>query len=241
MYIVAHRGAEDFELENSMSAFSAAENAGADAIELDVHATKDNQLVVIHDRCADRVAAPTSPFRTNPIASLTLEEVQQIHLSNSQAVPTLQEVLEATKLPIQVELKAPGTVPAIAAHLDAHPEHLHRLLFISFIDSALIELTDRLPDCRVGVLRSEKHPDLHDLQILEDIPQRNLAAYLPSLRALNMSPITELHSRNVRIGCWTIRDEASLALAERAGVDFATVSDPVRFKAVCEEEHSLSW
>src|SRR5699024_10050765 len=85
MYIVAHRGAEDLELENSMAAFLAA--APADAVELDVHASLDNQLVVIHDRTAERVAAPDSPHRDAPMASLTVEQIKEITLTNGENVP----------------------------------------------------------------------------------------------------------------------------------------------------------
>lgn len=108
MYIVAHRGAEDLELENSMAAFLAA--PPADALELDVHASLDNQLVVIHDRTAERVAAPNSPHRDVPMASMTVEQIKEITLTNGEGIPTLEEVLAATELPIQVEIKAPGAV-----------------------------------------------------------------------------------------------------------------------------------
>ncbi len=236
MYIVAHRGAEDLELENSMAAFLAA--PPADAVELDVHASLDNQLVVIHDRTAERVAAPDSPHRDAPMASLTVEQIKEITLTNGENVPTLEEVLATTDLPIQVEIKAPGAV-APAAELFRHrPEQLARILFISFSDAALVELTDRLPGARVGVLRAEL---AQDVDVLDEIPAANLAAFLPHWQMVTPELVANYHARGVRVGCWTIRDEHALSVVEAAGVDFATVSDPGRFRPGSPEFHSLTW
>ncbi|NLZ57449.1 MAG: glycerophosphodiester phosphodiesterase [Corynebacterium sp.] len=236
MYIVAHRGAEDLELENTMAAFRAA--PPADAFELDVHASLDNQLVVIHDRTAARVAAPDSPHRDSPIASLTLEEIRQIRLSNGEGVPTLQEVLDATTLPIQVEIKAPGAVTPLAQLFRDQPEQLGRILFICFIDAALVELIDRLPDARVGVLRAE---GLDDRSVLDELPAKNLAAFLPYWKLVTPELVTDMHSRGIKVGCWTIRDEEALLTVEAAGVDFATASDPGRFRPGSVEEEPLRW
>jgi glycerophosphoryl diester phosphodiesterase len=48
--VVAHRGASWDEPENTIAAFLRALAAGADYVELDVHAASDGSLVVVHDR-----------------------------------------------------------------------------------------------------------------------------------------------------------------------------------------------
>src|SRR5262245_10871035 len=54
---IAHRGASAFAPENTMEAFRKAADLGCHLIELDVHFSKDNELIVIHDddlnRCSD--------------------------------------------------------------------------------------------------------------------------------------------------------------------------------------------
>jgi glycerophosphoryl diester phosphodiesterase len=52
--IFAHRGARRVAPENTLPAFAAALDMGADGIELDVHRTSDGQLVVIHDFTVDK-------------------------------------------------------------------------------------------------------------------------------------------------------------------------------------------
>ena len=49
LQVIAHRGFSAVAPENTMAAFRQAAEAGADGIELDVHLTKDGEVVVIHD------------------------------------------------------------------------------------------------------------------------------------------------------------------------------------------------
>ena len=51
--LVAHRGHSEKFPENTLAAFKAARDLGADAIELDVHLTQDGQLVIHHDYYLD--------------------------------------------------------------------------------------------------------------------------------------------------------------------------------------------
>ena len=47
--VIAHRGASVVEPENSLAAFRRSHELGADAVELDIHATADGHFVVHHD------------------------------------------------------------------------------------------------------------------------------------------------------------------------------------------------
>lgn len=62
--IFAHRGASAYAPENTMESFELAAKQGADGIELDVHVTKDGEVVVTHDEKIDRVSI-ASFFRTD--------------------------------------------------------------------------------------------------------------------------------------------------------------------------------
>ena len=52
--IVAHRGSRINRPENTLAAFEEAVRVGADGIELDIHLSKDGEVVVIHDETVDR-------------------------------------------------------------------------------------------------------------------------------------------------------------------------------------------
>lgn len=239
MWVVAHRGAEDRELENTLAAFLTAEGLGADAVEMDVHATFDNEIVVLHDHTAARVAAAGSPHAESPVAGLRLAQVREIRLRNGEGIPTLGEVAEATSLPMQVEVKSAGAVVALQDFFTQRPDLLERVLLICFHDLVLVELAARLPDCRLGVLRGKENPT--DLRVLDHLPPANLAAFLPEVSVLDPETISAVRGRGARIGCWTVRDSADLELAEAAGVDYVTVGDPGVVDKHLRTTETLRW
>ena len=57
--IYGHRGASGYAPENTLEAFELAAKMGADGVELDVHLTKDGELVVTHDEEISRVSDGT--------------------------------------------------------------------------------------------------------------------------------------------------------------------------------------
>ncbi|WP_159722668.1 glycerophosphodiester phosphodiesterase [Enterococcus sp. CSURQ0835] len=93
--IMAHRGSSGNRPENTLPAFAEAVRAGADGIELDVHLTKDQELVVIHDESVDRTTNGKGLIR-----ELTLAELKELDAGSwfakkyrATKIATLQEVL----------------------------------------------------------------------------------------------------------------------------------------------------
>jgi len=102
---IGHRGASGSKPENTKSSFLEAIKLNADVIEFDVHKTKDNQIVVIHDSTIDRTSNGTGK-----ISSHTLKELKTFNFGtaqNPQTILTLKEALQliGKKATILVELK----------------------------------------------------------------------------------------------------------------------------------------
>lgn len=98
----AHRGVHNVYPENSLPAFKEAINNNM-AIELDVHLTKDNEIVVFHDDSLLRMTGVNDFVRFN-----TLSQLKELNLDGTEfKIPTLKEVLSlvAGKTPILIELK----------------------------------------------------------------------------------------------------------------------------------------
>ena len=99
---IAHRGLHnDKYTENGMNAFGNAVRHGL-PIELDIHLTKDNQLVVCHDEDLKKTTG-----RHGIIEDMTVEEIKQYRLLDGGEIPTLIEVLDLVKeqVPLVIELK----------------------------------------------------------------------------------------------------------------------------------------
>src|SRR5512139_3486038 len=108
---VAHRGASDRALENSLSAFSIAVSDGADMIEFDVRLTSDGVPLVFHDGRTGRTAKANLEVAGTPATRL-----RAAHLKNGEPIPTLAEVLDLVRgrVPLNVESKVAGGAAAAA-------------------------------------------------------------------------------------------------------------------------------
>lgn len=104
--LIAHRGASALAPENTLTAFRLAERAGADLVELDVHLTRDDEVVVIHDETLERTTDGRGLVRDH-----TLAEIRALHVRGAdERVPTLDEVASwasGTRLGLEVEIKQP--------------------------------------------------------------------------------------------------------------------------------------
>ena len=114
--IYGHRGSKGHYPENSMLAFEKAIEAGVHGIELDVHLTKDGEIVVIHDATLDRTTTGSGYIKDYTLADIRefsvgakFTEFKYYNESwNAQVVPTLEEVLILFKmhdLEVNIELK----------------------------------------------------------------------------------------------------------------------------------------
>jgi glycerophosphoryl diester phosphodiesterase len=113
---IAHRGASAYAPENTLAAFELAAAHGADAVELDLHQTKDRRLVVIHDFTLKRTAGDPRQVR-----SATLAEVQRLSAGawfherfSDQRVPTLEQALELGRKRLLLHLELKGGSPYYA-------------------------------------------------------------------------------------------------------------------------------
>lgn len=101
---IAHRGLHNAEFsENGLKAFQNAIDNNM-AFELDVHLSKDNELIVCHDSNLERMTG-----KPGIIEELTSQEIRENYrLLDGGVVPTLQEVLDLNheQVPMVIELKA---------------------------------------------------------------------------------------------------------------------------------------
>jgi glycerophosphoryl diester phosphodiesterase len=114
---IAHRGAPETSgaPENTLEAFRAALEAGADWLEFDVRATRDGVLVVIHDETVDRTTNGVGL-----VSELTLEELQTLDVDGGARVPTVAQVVAlaaSAGVPVLPEVKVGHSDPTVASRL----------------------------------------------------------------------------------------------------------------------------
>lgn len=116
--VYAHRGDSAAYPENTLLAFRGAMESGAYGIELDLHATSDGRVVVIHDRSLER----TTNGR-GYVDEQTLAAVQTLNAGAGERVPTFAEVLDLVgdRVHFDLEVKQPGIEAGVLDVLAAYP------------------------------------------------------------------------------------------------------------------------
>jgi glycerophosphoryl diester phosphodiesterase len=106
MIIIGHRGTAALEPENTLLSIKRAMDIGVDAVEIDIHLSKDKELVVIHDATVDRTTNGKGP-----VSSYTVQEIKRLDAGKGETIPTLQEVIDLIdkRVKLIIELKEEGT------------------------------------------------------------------------------------------------------------------------------------
>jgi glycerophosphoryl diester phosphodiesterase len=227
--VIAHRGASGSSPENTVAAFRRAETIGAGMIELDVQLTRDREVVVMHDWTLERTTDGQGMVRER-----TLAELRRLDAGGwfgpafrGERIPTLREVFDAVRLPVNVELKPSGEdgLEARALAVVEGAGALGRVVFSSFDPGALDRLRARSPEATLAVLWEDG-----------PIPEAVRRAERVAARALHLrkevatpAAVAELAAAGLRIRVWTVNAPDEFNRLAAAGVDGVFTDHPERF------------
>jgi glycerophosphoryl diester phosphodiesterase len=207
---IAHRGAKREFPENTLSSFHRAFERGADAVELDVHATQDGIIVVHHD--------PTLGRHGPAIREIAWTELAQ---HTEVAVPRLRDVLEAipASATVYVEIKALGIERAVSETLASVPV---RCAVHSFDHATIVRMREIAPKVARGVLFDGS------LTTLNDVLSRSAARDVwPQWKLIDQALVNRVHAHGCRIIAWTVNTREEARRLAALGVD-GICSDDVR-------------
>ena len=226
--VIAHRGGKGLWPENSLFAFQRASALGVDMLEMDLHLSRDGELVVIHDRTLERTTNGEGP-----VAALSLEQLQALDAGYNWSadggqsypyrgqgirIPSFIEVLEHTPAKAKViEIKVPdvGMEALLCDALTAH-QQLDRVIVGSFYDRSLQLFREQCP----GVATSAGPGSVRMLVALNWVGLGSLLS--PSYQALQ---IPEAHNglaiaspsllkaaalRGLNVQLWTINEQPDM-------------------------------
>ena len=155
-----HRGASGYAPENTLEAFELAARQGAHGVELDVHFSRDGEIVVTHDEAIDRVSDGSGLVRDMTLSQLKRFAFNKTHPEYANArIPTLREVYELLLplgLTVNVELKTsrvpyPG-LEAACIDLAAKMGMTQRVLYSSFNHYSVARVKEIDPSLPCGLL-----------------------------------------------------------------------------------------
>jgi glycerophosphoryl diester phosphodiesterase len=220
---VGHRGLMGVEPENTLRSFRRADRAGLDVIELDLHLSKDGELVVMHDAEVDRTTDGTGP-----VGDLTLAELRGLDAGRGERIPVFTEVVDAVGAPLQAEIKDRAAARVLAGVI-ARRGLGERVTVISFHDEALVEIRTLLPHVPLGLVTGRSTPTAPERA-------RELGAGLVSceLAHLDEEIVGRCHAAGIRVLAWTVNTDDELARARELRLDGVVTDLPRIARAVRE-------
>ncbi|WP_221354142.1 glycerophosphodiester phosphodiesterase [Streptomyces beigongshangae] len=212
---IGHRGIMGVEPENTLRSFIAAQQAGLDLIELDLHLSKDGALVVMHDADVDRTTDGSGP-----IAEKTLAELRTLDAGRGERVPVFEEVLDAVTAPLQAEIKDVAAARALAEVMNRR-DLVGRVEVLSFHDGAIAEIARLVPGVRTALVASRYGTD-----VVERATSAGAACLVLNIRRLTLEIVERARKADLRIIGWVVNTQDQLRLVRALELDGATTDYP---------------
>jgi glycerophosphoryl diester phosphodiesterase len=232
--ILAHRGftrAPDGSAldENTIDAFQAALDAGADFLESDIQVTRDGVPVLFHDDDLSRVAGYTAK-----VSELTSRELSDIRLQHGAQIPTLRETLDHFPTArFNLDFKTSRAIgPGSAAIISAGAES--RVLVASFSESnrkaAQSKLVGSVGSAGMSRFLGIYLCSVFRLRRLQGLLSANLVALqIPlsagPLRFDTRRFVSSVHSSGLEVHYWTVNDPTEMKRLISLGADGLVTDD----------------
>ncbi len=209
MLKIGHRGAKGHVAENTLASFEKALQLHVDVIELDVHLSSDQKIMVIHDESIDRTTNGTGL-----VNNWDSEKLQQF------GIPTLEEVLDLInqQCVINIEIKdvkATGFVVELIEKYISEKQWNYNHFQISCFDWYVLESVSKAnPKILIGVL-AENNLD----KAYEFAKKINAHSVNPFYQLLTKEKVTLLHENGLLVFPWTVNEPDEITLLKSFKVD----------------------
>ncbi|MBI5118667.1 glycerophosphodiester phosphodiesterase [Candidatus Poribacteria bacterium] len=245
-----HRGSSGNAPENTLTAFEMAVEAGADILEMDVYATRDGHIVVMHDQMLE-----STTNGAGPVSSITLADLKQLDAgyrftpdkgktfpfrSKGIRVPTLREVIDRfPDIPFNIEVKQnEPRIERATFELLKELGHAEITLLASEHDFIMERIRQLDADIPTNFCSSEA------LEFLQRLHQDKWRDYDPlgdalqipeeyyDIPVLTPALVEAAHRLGIEVHAWTINEEADIRRLLEMGVDGIMTDYPERLAKV---------
>ncbi|MGA5260452.1 glycerophosphodiester phosphodiesterase [Streptomyces griseoincarnatus] len=212
---IGHRGVMGVEPENTLRSFVAAQEAGLDVIELDLHLSKDGALVVMHDARVDRTTDGTGA-----IAEKTFDELRALDAGRGELIPLFTEVLDTVRTPLQAEIKDVRAARALAEVMNDRGL-ADRVEVASFHDEAIAEIRRLVPGVRTALVAGRYGTDVVDRAVAAGASRLCL-----NIRRITLEVVEHARKANLSVFGWVVNTQDQLRLVRALELDGATTDYP---------------
>lgn len=237
MEIIAHRGASHDAPENTLAAVRLGWEQGADAVEIDVHCSRDGKIVVIHDNTLRKLARCSGKVSDKTLSELRLLEVGSWKHPRweGERIPTVEEVLQTIprgkRLFIEIKCAA-NSVPELTAALERSSASPKSVVIIGFSLATVTDMKRARPDLEVCWIverkrswRTGRWTPTADW-IIARAREAGLDGVDMGVRGLHTGFVEEIKRATLNCYVWTVDSPFVAARLIRAGIDGVTTNRP---------------
>ena len=236
VWLIGHRGAKGYAPENTLVSFDLAWRMGADAVECDVHLSRDGRCVVFHDRDLSRTSDGTGLVRERSVRELRKLDAGSWFSGayRGQKIPLLEELLGWARgrktplglpLAVIVEVKAEGADHAAisrrAVRTILKERMARRTILISMERRVLAEAGKAAPALLTGWVQESPAPDPVGIA-----RQAKAGILLPRAALVRGPYVRRAHEKGIAVAPWTVDDRNEAVRLIRLGVDAISTNFP---------------
>lgn len=224
MIVFAHRGYSGKYPENTMLAFEKAIDIGANGIEIDVHKSKDNKLVIIHDEDIQRTFNGKGEIRDFTLKELKEFKNREDNLAENIkcAIPTLEEVIDLIKdkedIVLNIELKTDvinyDEIENDVIKVVEKYKMENRIILSSFNYESIKRCKKINPNIKTGMLYHYKIFD--PISMAKEI---NADAIHPNAELVTKKLIDESHKNNLKVNTYTVNSKELMKKLKEWNID----------------------
>lgn len=209
MIKLGHRGYSEKYPENTMIAFKKAIEGNFDGIETDIHLTKDNKLVLIHDEKINRTSNGKGYVKDYTYTELCKFNFNY-HFKDVEArIPLLEELLDYCSekdVILNLEIKTDKihykNIEQMTYDLVKQKGLLQKVIFSSFYLESLLKLREIDKTLYLGYLFEDNY-EINKEKVFE----YKFNAAHPKYVFLNEKEINDYHSKGIDVNTWTVNND----------------------------------
>ncbi len=235
---IAHRGASYDAPENTVAAANLAWELGADAVEVDVHLSKDNRIMVIHDKDTKRTCSGKKNLSIADTPSVLLRDldagVWKDEKYKGEKIPFLNDIIKTVPAgkTLVVEIKCGTEIIAPLQRVMEKTTKRDQIVFIAFDWKTIVELKTTFPDNKCYWLSSSKNGMVRKIS---EAAENRLDGVNLHYSVIDEEIVAAAKENQIEVLSWTVDDPAEAKRLTNLGVTKITTNRPNWLKEELEK------
>ena len=256
--IQGHRGARAIYPENTLSAFKYTIENGINLLELDLQITKDNQIIIYHDKTINKDIC-NGPIK--PIKSLTLKEIKQYDCGSKknpefpeqrvvpgEKIPTFIELIEFIRnnyknknIQMNIEIKTETSIDSDKEVYEfskklidiIHKYNISNNVIIQSFDTRALQYVKEIdPNIKTSYLLEDKLDHIDN--IIKISKRLGVKIISPDFNLIDKNFVKKMQDNGFEVLVWTVNDKDDVKKVIEYGVDGIISDDPLKMKNYIE-------